>query len=111
MTATRIIRRADVEPADLARVRFAEQQELAAMAAPVIGPIEKNVPMPNQGGRRTNPVTLALLEMQVGDSRFVRGIKRPQAHGYASAARERLGKSAKFATRAMPDGVRIWREA
>jgi len=104
---TRIIRRADIEPGDLARVRMSEQ----IATGPVIGQIEKGIPLPVQGGRRSNPVTVALLELAVNDSIFVRGITRSQASGYASAAREQMGSTVRFATRAIGEGVRIWRTA
>jgi len=101
----------DDKTPDLVTMRFPARDKAAAATGPIIGRIEKGIPLPVQGGRRSNPVTVALLELAVNDSIFVRGITRSQASGYASAAREQMGPTVRFATRAIGEGVRIWRTA
>jgi hypothetical protein len=98
----------DDQAPDLVTMKFPGRDK-PADRGPMIGPIEKGIPLPVQGGRRTNPITVALLETQPGDSIFFRGLERSKASGYAAAAREKMGEHVRFATRAIGDGTRVWR--
>ncbi len=65
--------------------------------------IEKNVPVPEQGGRSQYP----FADMQVGDSFFAEGKKPEQLQNAATHWRKKKGW--KFAARKESNGARIWR--
>lgn len=71
---------------------------------------EKDVPIPpvSAGGGRSPKYPFG--EMEVGDiRRFVAGTEEVKRIQRAAAAFSRRNKVAKFVTRRVPDGVRVWR--
>jgi hypothetical protein len=95
----------DHPPVDLATVRMRK----VPPAAPVIGPVEMNVPIPKPMGRYLNPIATAAMRLQPGQSFHVTGSTLKTCYASAATARKRTG--AKFATRVDGDGIRIWRTA
>lgn len=72
-----------------------------------IGPIEKNIPPPteNPGPKKTAPY----WHMEIGDSVLIKGQSQTTITGHAG----KIGKitGAKFMTRTMDGGIRVWRIA
>lgn len=67
--------------------------------------IEKNVPMPE--GRTPRPVIWPFALMQVGDSVLIPADKAKAARTVAGQVSRR--RDMKFITRAVEDGIRVWR--
>jgi hypothetical protein len=70
--------------------------------------IEKGVPMPNHGnGGREFPLPAALRKMEIGDSVLVVNRSRDSVVGTTAFIKRETG--ARFSTRVVDGGVRIWR--
>jgi len=69
--------------------------------------IEKNVPIPSL--KRATGVSVAMAQMEVGDSIFCKDKTSSTLAGSITYSKRKTGN--KFATRSVDGGVRVWRTA
>jgi len=69
--------------------------------------IEKNVPMPSL--QRATGLLSAMMQMEVGDSVFVKDKTTATLSSCLTYAKRKTGN--KFASRTVEGGVRVWRTA
>lgn len=78
------------------------------MDTPTAYVIERDVPLPagGRGYRKMSPLTLALLQMQPGDSIFIANKRSVQICRHFKTAQN---KGLKFTSRKVEGGLRVWR--
>jgi len=69
--------------------------------------IDKNIPIPRPRGGGNYKSKYPWRYMEIGDSFFIETKSQKSAAAYARVVGPRIG--AKFATRSVPGGIRVWR--